>query len=322
MGYEVPSEKLLGAMGGNDWSGLIGGRDASVKGGTPLKQIAGPLGKPCLVVLRVVPETLRYDRDKGPAAFVDGNQVTLVSIEGDGLALDAKRGGISGAVHAILGGPEFKAPAKEVHEVLDRKGGDMLLNDLVGANAMGKITGMRTVFAEAPLSFVVYDARGRGNGPFSLEDGETCPLRRLHVMMYPSQGLVVTCGNLAGGADTVTVDTFASASQATKRITEIVEKVSVREANEAQEKWDADTVRIGGARGIKLHFDVRTVVEILGASLFLIAIFGYTYLNHLEEKPEWLEFLLNSNGAAAVAVVVVLAVYVAFSGMLRNKDED
>ncbi|MBQ3283605.1 MAG: hypothetical protein IJH42_07145, partial [Atopobiaceae bacterium] len=117
MGYEVPSEKLLDAMGGNDWSGLIGERSASVKGGTPLKQIAGPLGKPCVVVVPVVPETMRHDAGRGPIALIDGSQVAFVTPSEERLVLEGRRGGVAATLRVALGDRVVGKPEKEVHEV-------------------------------------------------------------------------------------------------------------------------------------------------------------------------------------------------------------
>lgn len=318
MAYDVSSAQLLEEMGNRDWSGIIGDRDATVQGGTPLKQIAAPLAGRGLVVVPVAPEGMRHDSSKAPVAFVVGKQVTYVQEEGDKLALEGKRGGLSAAVRTVLGDMEMGAPDREVHETLDRKGGDMRLQDLVGVDARGKATGLRMIITESPRALVVYDARGSGDVSCSLEDGDNCPLRRLRVMVFSHKGLLVTCGNMDGKGETVTIDSVSSVSQVTRRVEEIVGGVDVAKANEAQKEWDANTVRVGW---ISMHFDVRTALEILGGGLFLLAIFGYTFLNHMETKPEWLDFLLNSNGAAAVAVVVVLAVYVAFSGMMRDKGD-
>lgn len=321
MGYEVPSEKLLEAMGGNDWSGLIGGRDASVKGGTPLKQITGPLGKPCLVVLPVVPETLRYDRDKGPAAFVDGNQVTLSTFDEDGVALERKGGGISEALRAILGSVPVEKAKKEIHEVTDRKGGDLILQDLVGVDARGKATGLRMIMTELPKTLVIYDGRGRKDAGCSLEDGERSTLRRMRVMLFHYQGLLVTCGNLAGGSETVTIDSVAGVAEAIKRVASIVAGVNVKDANEAQDAYDAESFRIGGERGVTVHLDPRFVLEILGAVLLLAAIFGYSYLQRMENPPAWVSGLLESNSLAIIGAALAITVYALASGMLRDKND-
>ena len=316
MGYEVPSEKLLDAMGGNDWSGLIGERSASVKGGTPLKQIAGPLGKPCVVVVPVVPETMRHDAGRGPIALIDGSQVAFVTPSEERLVLEGRRGGVAATLRVALGDLVVGKPEKEVHEVLDRKGGNMLLQDIAGVDARGKATGLRMVMTEMPKTFEIYDARGRGDISEDFRDGTNTKLRHMHVMLFPYLGILTTCGNLDGKGETVTVDSVSNVAEACKRVGEIIDAVNVAEANDAQAEWNANTVKVGW---LSLHFDVRTAIEIIGGALFLIAIFGYTFINHMESKPEWLDSLMNSNVAAAVAVFVVLVVYVAISGMLRDK---
>ena len=322
MGYEVPSEKLLEAMGGKDWSGLIGGRDASVKGGTPLKQLVEPLGKPCLVVVPVVPETQRVDADKGPAAFVDGTQVTLASLDEGTATLEHKGGGVAGALRALLGNVKFDKAKKEIHEVSDRQGGDMVLQNLVGVNARGKATGLRMIMTENPKTFMVYDARGRKDVRESLSDGEGSPLRQMRVMVFPFQGLVVTCGNLAGGADTVTIDSVPGVNEAVRRVADIVEAVKVTDANTAQDAYDAKSFKVGGARGVTVHLDPRMILEVGGAVLLLVAIFGYSYLRRMDNPPAWVSWAMESNALSIVAVALALVVYALASGMLRDKEDN
>ena len=316
MGYDVSSAQLREAMGGNDWSGLVGERDAAVKGGTPLKQIATSLGSPCLAVVPVTPETLRHDPDKGPVAFVDCSNVTLLSSEGNALQLEGKRGGVAGAIRAILGDLSFGKAKKEVHEVLDRKGGDMALQDLTGTNAHGVATGLRMIMTELPRAFAVYDARGREGVAEDLSDGEASKLRLMRVMVFPYLGLVVTCGNLDGKGETVTIDTVPGVAEAAKRVAELVEGIDVAEANAAQREWDANTVRVGW---FSMHFDVRAVLEVVGAVLLVAGILGYSLLKRWENAPAWLDGLLGSQTTTFVAVIAVVVIYAAISGMGRDR---
>ena len=319
MSNVVSAEKLLEAMGNSDWTGLISGREATIRGNATIKQIAAPLGKPCLAIIPTASDSLRFDPSKRPAAFASGSQSTLVTFEEERLLLERKGGGLVDAIRAVMGQIKLSTPKRDVHQVSDRQGADLTLKQLIGVNSRGKTVGMRSFDMDTPSTLVIYDARGTQFENNSLEDGDFSPLRRLHVMLYPNNGVLVTAGNLDGGADKVTIDSVQNPTEAARRVADIVNAVQPDKANEIQSAYDSKSVRIGGKRGVSVHFDVRTVLELLGGIAVLLVAFGFAYAKRAANPPAWLTDLISSRALVGVAVVLALVVYALASGILRDK---
>lgn len=319
MSNVVSAEKLSEAMGNSDWTGLIAGHEATIRGNATLEQITAPLRTPCLAIMPVTPQTLRIDSETRPAAFVMGSQATLVTFEGERVLLERKGGGLVDAIRAVMGPVKLSAPKTEVHQVSDRAGANLTLKQLVGVDARGKSTGVRSFDMDTPSTLVIYDARGTRHESNSLDDGDQSPLRRLSIMLYPLKGILVTAGNLDGGADKVTVDSVSSPTEAAKRVAEIVSAVKPAEANAAQAAYDSKSIRVGGERGISVHFDLRTVLEIVGGVVVVALALGFAYVKRVDNPPVWLADLVSSSTVRVVGVVLAVVVFALASGILRDK---